>query len=452
MVMKPHGGQSQPFSKPDCRGAQPTLPVSPAEANPVRGNPPSVRLGLFSSFYPRVDRVAPAGTGMVLLLSQASEVERVTCYVPFGSSVPESHDTSKVVLKSSWAYDDPVSLIRTIFHMILDSRSTDLFIFNIYLTSFGDGAISNGIGLLLPIVLARVSRARVLVYMHNLVETQELESLGYGKRKASAWIASIIERLLVSSVRVVVPLRAQSKCLMDAHGWRLPSLILPYIDGVSGVSRSVPHAAPPPRGASEHLRVLLFGAWGPQKDLEGAVSMLSEISSSGFPLEVLIAGSLNSGFKSRKDEYLRVLSRLPRGLFSFYGNLPFSDVPPESVQQLMHSVDVLLLPYNAAGGYSSIMSIAALHGLPIISYDVAQLREFDGEIQAGTIFIAPRDAGGLLQALHKVKSRKRATDADILGNLTLARGRMLELVTIGMDRESARQWLSSGGPERRPQV
>src|SRR4029077_9700216 len=86
------------------------------------------------------------------------------------------------------------------------------------------------------------------------------------------------------------------------------------------------------------VRVLLFGAWGPQKDLSGAVGVLQRLRADGLPMRVTVAGGSNPNFPEFETELARLKAAAPPPDFRFLGH-----VADEMVPELFEGHDVLLL-------------------------------------------------------------------------------------------------------------
>lgn len=361
----------------------------------------NLRIGFFGSFYPYVNRLSSTSVGLVHFLSRSKEVKELVVFSPVGSGLCPGMSKTKVVLDSVWRHDDPVSLVKAMIEVCRKGRELDLVVFNIYLTSFGKKALANGIGILIPIVASLAFETPPVVYMHNFVETQNLGALGYRPTSPGTRIARLLERLIVWRCDVVVPLESQRRQLESHFGRKLRSGIVPYVEAVPGVLSGSSNIRTALAGPNSGLRVLLFGAWGPQKDAEGILRLLSGINQKDLPIVTIVAGGINPNFPS----YAKRLDDLHSELGAAAFDLRLG-VAETEVAALFRGCDVIILPYTATGGYSAVMNVAAYYGLPILAYDVDELRESASQIGVSCKFFQPGDAVGLRKLLGDIRVQR----------------------------------------------
>lgn len=340
---------------------------------------------LFGGFLPKPERLGPHTTGFSLLLSRVPSVSNVTVFCPRSSVLPPAFHVESVRLVRSWGFDDTFSIARTGLLMAKESRSASFSIFNIYPTSFGRGRIVNAMGMLIPVLVRFLARRKPCVYLHNSVASQDLASLGYGKRTRSATIARFLEKILLRFTCVLVPLQTQAEAMSKSYGIRPQVFFLPYLEGISAAVQSEPIADHCERTRPQ--TVLLFGFWGPQKDLEFALKTLVAAVSLRLDFKVKIAGEINTNFPELSASLYSLIRELPADRFEYIPAVADTEIP-----QLFASSSVVVLPYNAAGGTSGVLQLAALYGVPVVAYDLAELRETTKVIGATVRFVTPRNA------------------------------------------------------------
>ncbi|HZY69772.1 MAG TPA: hypothetical protein VFF67_02185 [Thermoplasmata archaeon] len=370
---------------------------------------PGARIVFFGTFYPRHYRAGNSSTGIVTALSRSDRVERIVVFAPHGSGVPPGARADRIDLRMTWQHDSVVGLALTYVRMLRAARSADEVLFNMYVTSFGRSPAANALGLLLPSMVAKLSRRPVRVYMHNFLETQDVEQLGYRPSRLVRWSVRTLERWLVGATRVAVPLKSQQAALRRVAGFEVDQLLLPYIESLPGAYTLLEREPSPATDAAAagtgRLRVLLFGTWGPQKDLVGVVRVLDRLIRSGMPLDVTVAGSVNPSFPEYAQELDRLrVTTLPPSI-RFLGAVPETDV-----LRLTFDHDVLILPYHATGGYSGAMNLGALAGIGIVAYDLPQLREFADDLGIVAQFVPAGDLGRMREALGAELARGRGAD------------------------------------------
>ena len=361
-----------------------------------------ITIGFFGSFYPLVDRLSTTSTGLVALFSMSEKIEKVIVFSPQSSVLLNGLDSKKIRMVPSWKYDSVISLLKTLFKMIRMRQDVDIYFFNIFLTSFGSSRKANVTGLLLPILLARLTGKRVCTYMHNFIETQNIEKLGYRRTWWAIKIANLLERLIAHNTLLLVPLKSQRTVLETILHTRVHNVVIPYVEGLCSFMCRPNVGSNFRKGNGVVPTFLLFGSWGPQKDLEGALTIFGELSSEGNDLQVVVAGKVNSNFPGYDRKIENVIDDFPVKNVNWTKN-----VPEENVSELFYGSDVLFLPYNAAGGYSAVMNVGAFYGIKVVAYDIPELREFDSIIKAGCVFVDPSDHASIKLTLLKTAEEAR---------------------------------------------
>lgn len=358
-----------------------------------------LRVGVFGTFYPMFKFVGNATSGIVITLCDLPEVEKVRVYCPRGSLIPPGVDETKIELVPLWEHDNPLSLVRVLGRMARDSRSIDMVVFNIFVSAFGKRGLSNATGLLLPFLLSHAIDRPVIVYMHNFVETQDIERLGYSPNRLVRFVARTLEGLLLRTTAVAVPLESQRALIREAFSRNVTNLFLPYVDALVSL-KSMPitstnYLPSPSQGAGP--RLLLFGSWGPQKDLEGILEVVGRLVRSGAVSRVTVAGAANVHFHDA--------DRKIEDAFARFGSVSFERIPfvkEEDVLPLLAAHDVLFLPYNTTGGVSGAMNCAALAGIEVIAYDLPQLREQVALLHTTVQFVRQGDRVAIEGAIRHV--------------------------------------------------
>lgn len=357
-----------------------------------------MRLLAVGNFYPQVTRSATFLTGLTYCLSRIPAIEHVTVLCPEGSALPDSIDPVRVSLRTCWSNSSPLSIVKLGLEAMWESRHHDILFFNIYPTSFGTRPITNGLGLLLPSLTSVLGAVPVVTYMHNFLETQAPEGLGYRPGRLVQWTVRTLEALILHLSVVFVPLQIQAAKVRAAFGVEPERWFLPFLDAVYLRPTAGPQLdRPTDHHAARPLRLLLFGAFGPQKDFKMALRVLSELRSAGQPVHLTLAGTINPGFPSVRAELTSAVEGVPPS-----GVRLLLDVPDSRLPELFMECDVLVLPYRQAGGYSGAMNLGAYYGLKLVSTDLPELRECAKELGADCLFYRREDPDSLKQVLLKL--------------------------------------------------
>ena len=391
----------------------------------------NLRIGVVGDFYPHTLRSAHVTTGIAILASEADVVQNVRVYGPEGSRIPtglSSESCAKISLTQSWKIDSPFSIVRLGYSLLRDSKSLDGIVFNTILRTYGANAISNGLGLLLPTIVARVTRKPVLVYCHSLLETQDNRALGFEVKWPTIFLVRILERMMLGTSKVVVRLGLQARKVQEFHGVEPPHFAAPFVDAVSSFYASKISQ----RETIVHrnsVSVLVFGIGGPHKDIVTVVRALSELERSGTNACLTLAGGIaidseiqgllsKSGLEGAScTADLRSGCRIEvkgPGLNNQTRLVP--NVEECEVANLFRGTDVVVLPYLAAGGFSSVMCQAAFYGARIIAYDLPEFRETAASINCEVELIPPGDATAMATAISR-SSPKSREDYEVLPEL-----------------------------------
>ncbi len=372
----------------------------PPAANARAPRPPSARhLALFENFYPAMDRLGTHSTSLALLLLRADPELTLNLAVPRRATWPDGFDGRRVRFSPSWSHDRPLSMVRagvsTARALPADSR----VLFNWFPTCYGETRAAATTGMLLPRIVRTFSERRPAVYAHNFIETQDVRRLGYQPGAVDRWAVGVFEGMLARAARVFVPLESQRRSVEAMFKVPVTARPIPFVEALFGhwvaTERPDPKwaAGIPPRRT---FRVLLFGVWGPAKDLGSVLPVLNELFRSGHDFEVVFAGSVNRFFPEYRERLRAALASLPADRCQFV-----ADPPDESTPALFGPADLVILPYNAIAGPSGVMGLAAFHGCRIVAYDVPELREYDAILDGRTVFVPPRDRDALAEAVRR---------------------------------------------------
>jgi glycosyltransferase involved in cell wall biosynthesis len=164
------------------------------------------------------------------------------------------------------------------------------------------------------------------------------------------------------------------------------------------------------KGGSQRIRggdaleVLLFGAWGPQKDTARILSALSALAQKHRWIHLTLAGHINKNFPAYKEELDRIIESLPPGLLTIRDNVSHA-----SEAEVFADSDLVILPYRAAGGWSGVMSVAAFYDRDMICYDLPELQESARSLECQCSFVPGPDLQALESALMAARARNSET-------------------------------------------
>jgi glycosyltransferase involved in cell wall biosynthesis len=372
----------------------------------------TLKLGVFGTFYPEYGYVGNCTTAIAIGLAQLELIDRVTVFCQEGARFPPfaaEGNRNKIELIACWRHNDPFSLLRAARTALRKTNHLDAMLFNTFVTAYGRSNAANAVGLVLPPIISSLSRIPTFVYMHNFMETQEVEKLGYSPARPTEWGVRFLERLLLRSTVVVVPLVAQSELVKSRLGFRPNSFLFPYLESylVAKPWASLPQGSSWP--ITGRPRILLMGSWGPQKDLSGALEALNKLSGEGCDFEITIIGAANPHFPG-------FLSDFDFGAYPFLENRisVTGSLDDVTLFQIVRNSHLIVLPYHATGGYSGVMNFAAVTGLPIIAYSHAQLREQAAQIGSDVTFVQREELAEGIRAILRRADLMHVRDPETL--------------------------------------
>ncbi len=360
---------------------------------------PRTKIGLFANFYPGKDRLGTHSTSLALLLLRAAPELQLELAVPEGSEWPPGFDRSRVTFRPGWRHDRAGKMVWSAAKLARSLTPNGHALFNWFPTCFGETRVANGTGMLLPRLVRLLGRQPPCVYAHNFIETQDSRTARISGLPHGEGGVANARTLAGSVVPRVRPSRQSASVDPDDLRASVTARPIPFVEALYGhwVHQAYPGqsfgAAIPPR---KNFRVLLFGVWGPAKDLDSVLPVLDGLYRTGHRFETLFAGSFNRFFPGYREKLRAALASLPAEYCQFV-----TEPPDEATPELFGSSDLVILPYNAIAGPSGVMGLAAFHGCRIIAYDVPELREYDAILQGRTVFVPPGDRPALSDAIAR---------------------------------------------------
>ena len=316
---------------------------------------------------------AQGGTGLTYLLSRIDNISKIDVICPYKNN---KHDMDlniqKVNILETYDYKKPLTMFRIISKIY--SNNYDLIIFNMSSTSFGEGNLSNFLGLISPLILKKIFKKNVAVIYHGSVITNDVEKLGYNSfydklRKA---VLKYIETLIFKNLNTFVTLQLYKNIIdkkikknnVKVIKWEycdvIPTLLLNNLEEKS-IELKFNNDLP---------RILLYGYWGPQKDLEFALKTLNELKKDGYNFNLVISGGINHHFKNYQKKFNELIERYKGIINELKGYVEEKDIV-----DMFKSVDLLLLPYSASGGWSGVLSQAIFFEISVIGIEFPEYIE-----------------------------------------------------------------------------
>jgi glycosyltransferase involved in cell wall biosynthesis len=255
-------------------------------------------------------------------------------------------------------------------------------------TAFGRSRVTNFVGLAAPILTQRVGLPTI-VTLHEIFEASPPRALGAVNGRITTWGARAATRLVLQADAVCVTLQRYQRELQNRYGarnvWHVPH-----------GSFAPPEFLPLP-AASAPPTLLIFATFAPYKGLAILLQAFEQLKLAYPDVQLLIAGSDHPRFPGYLTQ-MRASANGARGL-DWLG--------PQTEGQLREvfaRAHVVVLPYTATTGASSVLHRAAAYGRPVVASDLPDIRAVADEEGLQVVYAPPADPSALAQALARVLS------------------------------------------------
>lgn len=339
-----------------------------------RGIEQIMNIAYFGNIVGHGTALSQWGTGFIILASRIDFVKSIDIFCQRSEdSQPMGDYGHKIRIFESFRPNKPINILSILSKF---KRSNyDLIIFNLIPTTFGNRNTTNIISLLMPLMTKYLTKKNVRMIYHNSIITNDPGKLGYSGifNRLRISLLRQLEIQLFRRVDVQVLLRAYKTTIDTAVPKNKVEVFEPrYLEGIPSlhINKNLTSDIATIRSTDGVPRVLLYGHWGPQKDLELALKSLQMARELNLNFHLTIGGGLNANFPKYKVEFDNLLESHSNIINSYTGFVPEKDV-----QELFLQSDVLLMPYNTPGGQSGVLETAALFGLDILAIDFPEYRE-----------------------------------------------------------------------------
>jgi len=254
----------------------------------------------------------------------------------------------------------------------------DLIWFNLGASIFGKSPLSNLSGLLTPMSVSRLFPT--VVTLHELVELADLRALN----APGGALAPLGARLLTR-----IATQADVICLTMQH----------YADWlrVRGVDCAhIPIGAyhdPELLDENESCELLFFTTLAPYKGLELLIEAFNRLRAEVPELRLTIAGTAHTRFPNYADELRDRFSKA-------HGIRWLGQVSEDQVKDLFGRAQIVVLPYAASTGSSSVLYQAATWGRAVVASDLSEIRNVTQENNLRVQFFENNNLESLCSSLR----------------------------------------------------
>ncbi len=342
-----------------------------------------MRLGIVTPYPPALSGIGQYGFHLTRALGDFSQFERIAVFANRDANAPAYEAWGRVAIERVWQPNDP----RVFIHLRAAIRRAcvDALWFNFGFSIFGARRLANMAGLFAPL-WAKGAGYRVVLTLHALAENLDLARVGIPPTALNRWGARLLTRLLIPAAdAVIVTTRANEQLLRRSYNARNIHLIpLPVY--------YQPERLVEPNG---HREILMFTTHAPFKGLPLLLDAFREIHCQHPEARLTIAGGEHPRFPGYMGAMREKIREAPG--VRWLGALPEADV-----SEVMAQSSVVVLPYQAATGASSVLPQACAFGLPIVASDLPDWRAVAEEANLRVEFFQPNDRNHLVEVLSGV--------------------------------------------------
>jgi len=363
-----------------------------------------MHLTIVSPFPPAITGIGQYGYHVTRALARSGYFSRIT--VLAGSQVHGTSPNHLGLTEVEYCWTPGQANARQVILSRVKQLNPDLVWFNFGASIFGKSPWLNLSGLLLPTLVQKMGYPTVLT-LHELVELADLRALNSPGGPFAAWGA----RLLTSMAT-----RADMVCLTMRH----------YADWLADRQvecRYVPIGAYyPPELLDDSLvdELLFFTTLAPYKGLELLLEAHRQLRTEWPGLRLTIAGTEHPRF----PDYTR---RLKEQCGEMEGIQWLGQVAEDDVINLFRRAKIVVLPYTASTGASSVMYQAASWGRAIAGSNLNEMRWLAKENGLRVEFFENRNVESLRTTIRNLIASPALRQEQVENNFRAIQNMRIEL-------------------------
>ncbi len=314
-----------------------------------------------------------------LKVESVTELVLLVDELPEGQAYPQIDDANSIPVRfiPCWKFGALNNAFR--IREVVRQVNPDIVLFNIQFASFADKKIPATLGLLTPWLVKNAGYSTV-VLLHNIVETVNLKSAGFGGNiiieNLIRMFGNIVTRFLLSVDLVAVTIPKYVEILEKKYGAR--NVILAphgsFEESTDIQPNSMPGGVP---------NIMTFGKFGTYKKVEILAEAFEMLLPTHPDARLVIAGTDSPNMKGYLDGV--------KAQFSHLSNLHFTGyVSEEDVPRIFGDAWVVVFPYTSTTGSSGVLHQAGGYGKAVVLPNLGDLAElvleegYDGEFFEAT--------------------------------------------------------------------
>lgn len=335
-----------------------------------------MHLVIVSPFPPSITGIGQYGYHLTRALEKSGLFSRLT--VLAGSARDGERPNHLGITEIDYCWQPDSLEARPAILSRVKELNPDLVWFNLGASIFGRSPLSNLSGLLSPMNAAR--RFPTVVTLHEMVELADLRALNAPGGVLAPWGARLITRIAT---------RADVICLTMQH----------YADWLEARGIDCAHI---PIGAyhepellneTDSNELLFFTTLAPYKGLELLFEAFTRLRREFPGLHLTVAGTVHIRFP---DYAVRLRDRFGEA----QGVRWLGQVPEEDVKDLFRRAQIVVLPYAASTGSSSVLYQAATWGRAMVASNLGEIRKLTVENDLQVQFFENNNLEGLCDSIR----------------------------------------------------
>ncbi|HLO34273.1 MAG TPA: glycosyltransferase [Anaerolineales bacterium] len=310
-----------------------------------------MHLVIVSPFPPSITGIGQYGYHVTRSLANSGLFSRLT--VLAGSAQNGSHPNHLGLTEVDYCWQpDSLNARQTILSHV-KQLNPDLIWFNLGASIFGKSPLSNLSGLFTPMSAMRMFPT--VVTLHELVELADLRALNAPGGVFAPWGARILTRIATQADVVCLTMRHYADWL-SARGVECARIPI----GAYHEPELLPEV--------ETCELLFFTTLAPYKGLELLIEAFTRLRAEYPCLRLTIAGTAHARFPNYGID-------LKRRFDGTQGIQWLGQVSEDEVKDLFRRSQIVVLPYAASTGSSSVLYQAATWGRPVVASDLSEIRK-----------------------------------------------------------------------------
>jgi glycosyltransferase involved in cell wall biosynthesis len=335
-----------------------------------------MHLVIVSPFPPSITGIGQYGYHLTRALTNSGLFSRLT--VLAGSAHNGQHPNHLGLTELDYCWQPDSLTARQAIFARLKRLNPDLIWFNLGASIFGKSPLANLSGLLTPMSASRLFPT--VVTLHELVELADLRALN----APGGILAPLGARLLTH-----IATQADVVCLTLRH----------YADWLSARGVDCAHI---PIGAYHEpelleetgsCELLFFTTLAPYKGLELLIEAFTRLRAEFPRLKLTVAGTTHTRFPNYGSD---LQSRFTQA----DGIRWLGQVAEEHVKDLLRRARIVVLPYAASTGSSSVLYQAATWGRAVVASDLGEIRKLAHENQLEIQFFKNNNLESLCDSIR----------------------------------------------------